>query len=257
MLEVSATEQLATVSTVSMYMSLYLPSSSLSFESENLVKRKRNINTTKTGSQVASLAGLAFNIHTYWSSHLGRDFVRSDLRWTGGGRCVGGGCGVGDLAVGVGEERRGDAGGVVGGGISLGGSVPLTASSQGGAAVDGGAMLLLGHRYGMSSARRRGFGRRVIAGENFRRNWRLRRVTRPEPSTRMTYWLCWRTSTTSPVLSHRLGFGPSWFWRRTQSPTARGGSRRVCSLQRSASFIWRLRNASSLAASVSRHVGCG
>ena len=56
---------------------------------------------------------------------------------------------------------------------------------------------------------------RVIAGVNFRRNLRLRNVMRPEPSTRIAYWSCCRTSTTFPVLSHLRGLLPVWFWMRT------------------------------------------
>ena len=61
---------------------------------------------------------------------------------------------------------------------------------------------------------------------------------------------------TVPVLSHFSGWGPVWFWMSTKSPTLRGGSRFVCSVQRSAARICRFLNASSLAAKVSRQVLC-
>ena len=83
------------------------------------------------------------------------------------------------------------------------------------------------------------------------RNFLFRSVTLPEPSTRITYWSNCRTSTTTPVLSHLRGWGPIWFCTRTWSPTVRGGSRLVCSDQRSALLMWRFRSASSRAAKVS------
>ena len=66
-------------------------------------------------------------------------------------------------------------------------------------------------------------------GMYFRRNFRLRNVTLPEPSTLTTYWSNCRTSMTTPVLSHFLGCGPTWFWMRTRSPVLSGGRRLVCS----------------------------
>ena len=62
---------------------------------------------------------------------------------------------------------------------------------------------------------------------------------------------------TVSVLSHFLEWGPVWFWMRTKSPTLRGWSHFVCSVQRSAARICRFLNASSLAAKVSRQVLCG
>ena len=94
-------------------------------------------------------------------------------------------------------------------------------------------------------------------GVYFRRNFLFLRVTLPDPSTRTTYWSNWQTSTTRPVLSHFLGNCPVWFWRRTMSPTARGGRCRVCSDHRSAAFICRFLRAISLVARVSFHVLCG
>ena len=69
----------------------------------------------------------------------------------------------------------------------------------------------------------RASGARGTTGRYLRRNFLFRRVTRPEPSTRTTYWSNWCTSTTIPVLSHLVGWGPVWFWMRTQSPTTSGG----------------------------------
>ena len=61
---------------------------------------------------------------------------------------------------------------------------------------------------------------------------------------------------TVPVLSHFSGWDPVWFWMHTKSPTLRGRSRFVCSLQHSAAQICQFLNASSLAAKVSRQVLC-
>ena len=41
--------------------------------------------------------------------------------------------------------------------------------------------------------------RGAITGMYLRRNLRLRRVTRRDPSTLTTYWSYWRTSMTTPV----------------------------------------------------------
>ena len=54
-------------------------------------------------------------------------------------------------------------------------------------------------------------GVREMTGVYFLRNFLLRRVKRSEPSTRTTYWSNCRTSTTMPVLSHLVGWGPVWF----------------------------------------------
>lgn len=64
----------------------------------------------------------------------------------------------------------------------------------------------------LSTVIREGTG---YTGIYFLRNFLLRSVTRPEPSTLTTYWSNWRTSITSPVLSHFNGCGPTWFWTRT------------------------------------------
>lgn len=45
-------------------------------------------------------------------------------------------------------------------------------------------------------------------GTYFRRNLRLRSVMRLDPSTRIAYWSYYRTSITTPVLSHFSGCGP-------------------------------------------------
>ena len=94
-------------------------------------------------------------------------------------------------------------------------------------------------------------------GMYFLRNFQLRSVTLPEPSMRITYWSYWQTSITRPVLSHFLGWSPVWFCTRTVSPTLSEGTRWVCSAQRSAAFMWRLRRASSRACRDCRHVSCG
>ena len=75
----------------------------------------------------------------------------------------------------------------------------------------------------------------------------FRSVIWPEPSILTTYWSCRRTSTILPVLSHLLGWCPVWFCMRTKSPTARGGSCLVCSVQVSAMRTWHFQRASSLA----------
>ena len=67
------------------------------------------------------------------------------------------------------------------------------------------------------------------AGQNFRRNFLLRRLGRFDPCVFIRYWSNWRTSTTLPVLSHLRGYGPVWFWMRTWSPILRAGRRLVCS----------------------------
>ena len=56
--------------------------------------------------------------------------------------------------------------------------------------------------------KRGGFG---VTGINCRRNFRLRRVTRPDPSTRIAYWSNCLTAMTTPVLSHLRGCGPPGF----------------------------------------------
>lgn len=61
-------------------------------------------------------------------------------------------------------------------------------------------------------------------GEYRRRNFLFHSVSLPEPST---LWWNWRTCTTSPVRSHRVGCGPYWFCSRTWSPTQLGEGERV------------------------------
>ena len=53
---------------------------------------------------------------------------------------------------------------------------------------------------------RRGGG--VCTGTYLLKNFRLRRVVLPDPSTRTTYWSNWRTSIMTPVLSHLVGCWP-------------------------------------------------
>ena len=91
----------------------------------------------------------------------------------------------------------------------------------------------------------------------WRRCFLLRSVTRPDPSTRMTYWSYCRTSTTIPVRSHLVGCGPTRFCSLTQLPIMSGGKTRVCSDSRSCALMCRIRSASSLACSFSRHVQWG
>ena len=85
----------------------------------------------------------------------------------------------------------------------------------------------------------------------------LRSVTRPDPSTRTTYWSNCRTSTTTPVRSHLVWCGPTIFCSHTHLPIASGGRTSVCSDSRSCALICRTRSASSLASSISRQVQCG
>ena len=51
----------------------------------------------------------------------------------------------------------------------------------------------------------------AMCGVYRRRDFLLRSVTRPAPSTRTTYWSNCRTSTTIPVRSHLVGCGPTRF----------------------------------------------
>ena len=75
-------------------------------------------------------------------------------------------------------------------------------------------------------------GALAICGVYWRRCFLLRSVTRPDPSTRMTYWSYCRTSTTIPVRSHLVGCGPTRFCSLTQLPITSGG-RTVCVLRQS------------------------
>ena len=81
------------------------------------------------------------------------------------------------------------------------------------------------------------FGAGLRKGTYFLRNFLFLTVTLPDPSTFTTYWSNCLTSITLPVLSHLRAWGPTWFWMRTRSPTANGGSLMVCSDQRSASLM--------------------
>ena len=100
-------------------------------------------------------------------------------------------------------------------------------------------------------------GALAICGVYWRMCFLLRSVTRPDPSTRMAYWSYCRTSTTIPVRSHLVGCGPTRFCSLTQLPIMSGGRTRVCSDSRSCALMCRIRSASSLACSVSRHVQWG
>ena len=68
----------------------------------------------------------------------------------------------------------------------------------------------------------------LMKGEQCLRYLLLRRVHCPEPSMRMRYWSWGRTSVTSPVLSHLVGWFPVWFCTRTWSPILRSWSGLVC-----------------------------
>ena len=70
----------------------------------------------------------------------------------------------------------------------------------------------------------------AMCGVYRRRYFLLRSVTRPEPSTRTTYWSNCRTSTTIPVRSRLVGWGPTRFCSLTQFPMTSGGRTRVCAL---------------------------
>lgn len=72
-----------------------------------------------------------------------------------------------------------------------------------------------------------GMSRCFCSGMNFLR--KLWVVLLPDLSTRTTYWSNCCTSMMTPVLSHRVGCGPVWFWICTWSPTTRGRSLSVCS----------------------------
>ena len=146
------------------------------------------------------------------------------------------------------------SGGVDGGGMAVrGGGLPLLGPHVGPGAWGDGVAAAYRPAVGCPTGARGtdpgpgaiARGARGITGTYFRKNFLFRRVIRPEPSTRTTYWSNWRTSTTIPVLSHLVGWGPVWFWMRTQSPTTKGGSMRVCSVKRSEVRIWRLRKAST------------
>ena len=97
----------------------------------------------------------------------------------------------------------------------------------------------------------------AMCGVYRRRYFLLRSVTRLEPSTHTTYWSNCRTSTTIPLRSHLVGWGPTRFCSLTQFPMTSGGRTRVCSDSRSCALMCRTRSASSLAFSVSRQVQCG
>lgn len=90
---------------------------------------------------------------------------------------------------------------------------------------------------------------------NARRNRRLRRVRRPEPSTLTLYWSWPGDSKTVPDLSHFVGWWPRWFCRNTLSPMANGRSGTECVFRVSVVRVIRVRRASSFACHASRHRG--
>ena len=88
-----------------------------------------------------------------------------------------------------------------------------------------------------------------------RRKRRFRSVSLPEPSTLTRYWSWPGDSMTTPDLSHFVGWGPCWFWRKTLSPMDRGRSGREWSFRLSLVREIRVLRASSLAAHAWRHSG--
>lgn len=162
--------------------------------------------------------------------------------------------GVMAMGVGVGGGAHPSWLGLVSSGLLCG----LSDGGGGGCCASGGLGLAGLFGLGVSRLRcrrssvivSRGGGGLVCTGKYFSRNLWLRVVILPEPSTRTTYWSNWRTSITTPVLSHFVGYGPVWFWMRTWLPTARGGSLLVCSDHPSTAVMWRFRRASSLVARV-------
>ena len=83
----------------------------------------------------------------------------------------------------------------------------------------------------------------------------LRKVSLPEPSTFTRYWSCPGVSTTTPDLSHLVGFAPCWFWRKTLSLTANGLRVRECSFRDSIVRVIRVQRASSFVAYALHQVG--
>lgn len=69
------------------------------------------------------------------------------------------------------------------------------------------------------------------------------------------YCLLPMASVMVPVLSHRFGCDPVWFWTATVSPIDSSGSDLVCSLYLSMSLRWRLASALSLSSASSCHSG--
>ena len=100
-------------------------------------------------------------------------------------------------------------------------------------------------------------GRQSSTGLYFLRNLLLQMLSQPKPSTCTTYWSNWQISMMRPVLSHLVGCGPVWLWMGTWSPTARGGSLLVCSVNLSAAFVCLIRRVCSLLVTMSLQVGCG
>merc|ERR1711911_300511 len=79
----------------------------------------------------------------------------------------------------------------------------------------------------------------------------------PEPSTLTMYWSLSLTSTTTPVMSHLEGWLPTWFWTRTESPTASLGRTRQFLSSFSMLLIALLARAFSLSSLSMIHSGWG
>lgn len=93
------------------------------------------------------------------------------------------------------------------------------------------------------------------ADSKARRNRLLRCVSRPDPSTFTTYWSCGHFSIMVPVLSHRLGALPVWFWMKHLVPTSSCERFLACSLSFSEDLKNRVLSAASLEAQASLHAG--
>ena len=98
----------------------------------------------------------------------------------------------------------------------------------------GGVVWVGGGRGGLrrGSQSRASFTASVHTGWILHRNCLLRRVSRPEPCTCTVYCALGCTILTMPVLSHRFGAMPCWFWITTGSPITRGGGRGLVALRR-------------------------
>ena len=99
----------------------------------------------------------------------------------------------------------------------------------------------------------------LTMGEKLLKNLLFLNVSRPVPSTLTVYWSCSFASTSPPVLSHLLGWLPTWFCMKTFVPIARVGNFLVCSDQDSWWATCLLARAFSLCSSSSFQVlwGCG
>ena len=185
--------------------------------------------------------------------------------WLGGGAGM---PGDGWLARVPGDGWLGGGGGVPGNGWLGGGAgVPGNGWLRGVARVPGngwrggvaGCVVGLGGTGGWGWGRRRcrgwsGGGMGVVF---LLRYWRLRVVVLPLLSILTWYWWYCMTSTTTPVLSHLVGWCPVWFCISTLSPRLRGERPLVCSVQRFLPRCWRFCSAVCLVCSVAPSwVGC-